>query len=235
MLLSIQNLSVNYGAIRALRNVSVDIQEGEIVAVVGHNGAGKSTLLKAISGCLKPAGGKIIWKDNDITGLSAENIVKIGISHSPEGRQVFAESSVYENIEIGAFVRKDYGEIKKDIQKYLEKFPILKERRNQKAGLMSGGEQQMLAIVRALMSKPQLLLLDEPSLGLSPVIIKDVYHIISEIRKSGTTIFLVEQNAKKALDISDRAYVLANGEIVLSGRSSDLKQDNEVKKAYLGG
>lgn len=235
MLLSVQNLSVNYGAIQAVRNVSLEIDEGEIVAVIGHNGAGKSTLLKTISGMMKPVKGQILWQGNDIAGMSAESVVRAGISHSPEGRQVFADSSVYENIEIGAYIRKDSSEIQKDIQMYLEKFPILQERRNQKAGLMSGGEQQMLAIVRALMSRPRLLLLDEPSLGLSPVIIKDVYKIIGEIRQAGTTVLLVEQNAKKALDVSDRAYVLANGEIVLSGKSKDLKENEEVKKAYLGG
>lgn len=235
MLLAVENLSVNYGAIKALRNVSLAIDEGEIVAVVGHNGAGKSTLLRTISGLLKPVNGKILWKDCDIAGKSAEQVVRTGISQAPEGRQIFAESSVYENIEIGAFVRKDNGEIQKDIQRYLERFPILKERKNQKAGLMSGGEQQMLAIVRALMSRPKLLLLDEPSLGLSPVIIKEVYRTISEIRESGTTVLLVEQNAKKALDVSDRAYVLANGEIVLSGLSDTLARNEDVKKAYLGG
>ncbi|MDC7287759.1 ABC transporter ATP-binding protein [Blautia schinkii] len=235
MLLAVENLSVNYGAIKALRDVSFAIDEGEIVAVVGHNGAGKSTLLRTISGLLKPVHGAILWKDTNIAGKSAEQVVRLGISQAPEGRQIFAESSVYENIEIGAYVRHDNEEIQKDIQRYLERFPILKERKNQKAGLMSGGEQQMLAIVRALMSRPKLLLLDEPSLGLSPVIIKEVYKTISEIRKAGTTVLLVEQNAKKALDVSDRAYVLANGEIVLSGLSAELAQNQEVKKAYLGG
>ena len=235
MLLKIGDLYVNYGAIKALHGVSLEVGEGELVAVIGHNGAGKSTLLKTICGLLKPVHGSIQWKGNTTSGISAEQIVRRGISMVPEGRQVFADSSVYNNIEIGAYVRHDTSEIKKDIEKHMDRFPILRERRNQKAGLMSGGEQQMLAIVHALMSRPKLLLLDEPSLGLSPVIIRDVYDSIREIRENGTTVLLVEQNARKALDVSDRAYVLANGEVVMEGKSSDLAKNEDVSKAYLGG
>lgn len=235
MLLKIDDLYVNYGAIRALHGISLEVAEGELVAVVGHNGAGKSTLLKTICGLLKPVRGSVFWRERNIVGTPAEQIVRQGISMVPEGRQVFTESSVYHNIEIGAYVRKDTAEIQKDIEKYMDRFPILRERRSQKAGLMSGGEQQMLAIVRALMSRPKLLLLDEPSLGLSPVIIKEVYQSIREIRENGTTVLLVEQNARKALEVSDRAYVLVNGEIAMEGRSEDLLQNAEIAKAYLGG
>jgi ABC-type branched-chain amino acid transport systems, ATPase component len=234
MLIKIDNLFVSYGPIKALQGVSVEVDEGEVVAVIGHNGAGKSTLLNAICGILRPKGGSILWCGENIAGLRPENIVAKGISMVPEGRRVFADSTVYSNIEIGAYTRKDKTEISKDIKKYLELFPILGERRNQKAGLMSGGEQQMLVIARALMSRPKLLLLDEPSLGLSPVIIKSVYASIKEIQKTGTTVLIVEQNAKRALSASDRGYVLVNGEIALSGKSSELTTNDEVRKAYLG-
>ncbi len=235
MLLSVENLVVNYGAIEALHGISLQINEGELVAVVGHNGAGKSTLLKTITGILKPTSGKVIFNDKLISGVSADKIVREGIAMVPEGRQVFADSTVYNNIVIGAYVRNDSAEINRDIEKYMDRFPILRDRRNQKAGLMSGGEQQMLAIVRALMCRPKLLLLDEPSLGLSPVIIKEVYASIREIRENGTTVLLVEQNAKKAFDVSDRAYVLVNGIITMEGKSSELAQNEAVRKAYLGG
>lgn len=235
MLLKIDDLHVNYGAIQALRSVSLEVNEGELVAVIGHNGAGKSTLLKTICGLLKPIRGTVSWDGKNISGTASEQIVRQGISMVPEGRQIFADSTVYNNIEIGAYIRQDTAEIQKDIEKYMDIFPILRERRNQKAGLMSGGEQQMLAIVRALMSRPKLLLLDEPSLGLSPVIIKDVYNAVREIRKSGTTVLLVEQNARKALEVSDRAYVLVNGEIAMEGDSAELARNDEVSKAYLGG
>jgi len=234
-MLSITNLCVNYGAIQALRGVSFEINKGEIVAVIGHNGAGKSTLLKTVSGLMRPVSGSVVFEGKSISGIPAASIVELGISHSPEGRQVFADSTVLANIEIGAYTRRDKKEIQQDIDRYMQRFPILKERRSQKAGFMSGGEQQMLAIVRALMSRPQLLLLDEPSLGLSPVIVRDVYDIIREIREGGTTILLVEQNAKKALDVSDRAYVLANGEVAVAGPSAELAENDEVQKAYLGG
>lgn len=235
MLLKIDDLHVNYGAIQALRSVSLEVNEGELVAVIGHNGAGKSTLLKTICGLLRPIRGTVSWDGKNISGTASEQIVRQGISMVPEGRQIFADSTVYNNIEIGAYIRQDTAEIQKDIEKYMDIFPILRERRNQKAGLMSGGEQQMLAIVRALMSRPKLLLLDEPSLGLSPVIIKDVYNAVREIRKSGTTVLLVEQNARKALEVSDRAYVLVNGEIAMEGNSAELARNDEVSKAYLGG
>lgn len=235
MLLKIDDLHVNYGAIQALRSVSLEVNEGELVAVIGHNGAGKSTLLKTICGLLRPIRGTVSWDGKNISGTASEQIVRQGISMVPEGRQIFADSTVYNNIEIGAYIRQDTAEIQKDIEKYMDIFPILRERRNQKAGLMSGGEQQMLAIVRALMSRPKLLLLDEPSLGLSPVIIKDVYNAVREIRKSGTTVLLVEQNARKALEVSDRAYVLVNGEIVMEGNSAELARNDEVSRAYLGG
>ena len=235
MLLKIEDLHVNYGAIQALRGVSLEVNEGELVAVIGHNGAGKSTLLKTICGLLKPIRGSINWNGKNIAGTASEQIVRQGISMVPEGRQIFADSTVYNNIEIGAYIRQDTTEIQKDIDKYMDVFPILRERRSQKAGLMSGGEQQMLAIVRALMSRPKLLLLDEPSLGLSPVIIKDVFNAVREFRKNGTTVLLVEQNARKALEVSDRAYVLVNGEIAMEGNSVDLARNDEVSKAYLGG
>ena len=235
MVLEIKNLSVFYGAIQALRDVSISIEEGELIALIGHNGAGKSTLLKTISGFLKPTQGKIEWLGKSIDGILPENIVKLGISHAPEGRMVFTESTVYDNLEIGAYIRKDKEEIKKDIERYFELFPILGERRNQKAGLLSGGEQQMLSMARALMSCPKLLLMDEPSLGLAPVVTNDVYETIEIIKKQKTTILLVEQNANKALKIADRGYVIANGEIILEGKASSLKHNDDVRKAYLGG
>lgn len=235
MLLQVKDLVVHYGSIEALHGVSLNINEGELVAVIGHNGAGKSTLLNTISGVLNPTAGEVRFDNEAVSGLSSDKIIRIGISMVPEGRRVFAESSVYDNIQIGAYIRNDASEINKDIEKYMDRFPILRERRSQKAGLMSGGEQQMLAIVRALMSRPKLLLLDEPSLGLSPVIIREVYESIREIRSNGTTVLLVEQNAKKALSVSDRAYVLVNGKITMEGRSSELAKDPAVQKAYLGG
>ena len=235
MLLEVKDLVVNYGAIEALHGVSLNINEGELVAVIGHNGAGKSTLLNTISGVLNPTSGEVRWQNEVVSNLSSDKILRKGISMVPEGRRVFADSSVYDNIQIGAYIRDDASEISKDIEKYMDRFPILRERRNQKAGLMSGGEQQMLAIVRALMCRPKLLLLDEPSLGLSPVIIKEVYESIREIRSNGTTVLLVEQNAKKALSVSDRAYVLVNGKITMEGKSSELARDPDVQKAYLGG
>lgn len=235
MLLQVNDLVVHYGSIEALHGVSLNINEGELVAVIGHNGAGKSTLLNTISGVLNPTAGEVRFDNEAVSGLSSDKIIRLGISMVPEGRRVFAESSVYDNIQIGAYIRNDASEINKDIEKYMDRFPILRERRSQKAGLMSGGEQQMLAIVRALMSRPKLLLLDEPSLGLSPVIIREVYESIREIRSNGTTVLLVEQNAKKALSVSDRAYVLVNGKITMEGRSSELAKDPAVQKAYLGG
>lgn len=233
MLLSIEDLWVYYGSIEALRGININVDQGEIVTIIGHNGAGKSTLMKTISGLLKPTKGSVKWTDKSIAGIDPDKIVKLGIAHTPEGRQVFPDLSVYDNLVAGSYIRKD-NEVKRDISVFFERFPILGERRNQKAGLLSGGEQQMLVIARSLMSRPKLLLLDEPSLGLAPVVVAEVYKIIEEIRKDGTTILLVEQNAHKALNIADRAYVLANGEIELSGKATDINSNDDVKKAYLG-
>lgn len=235
MLLETKDLFVNYGPIEALRGVNIHVEQGETVALIGHNGAGKSTLLKTISGLLRPKSGAVCFEERSLAGISANKIVQLGISHSPEGRQVFEDTSVYGNMEIGAYIRKDKAEIRKDIEHYCEIFPILGQRKNQKAGTLSGGEQQMLAIVRALMCKPKILMLDEPSLGLAPVVVNDVYETIDQIKKEGVTILLVEQNAMKALGISDRAYVIANGEIALEGRSSELLENDQVRQAYLGG
>lgn len=235
MLLETKGLYVNYGPIEALRDVNMHIETGETVAFIGHNGAGKSTLLKTISGLLKPYAGTVEFEGKNVSRIAADKIVRLGISHSPEGRQIFEDSTVYRNMEIGAYIRKDKAAIKADIERYCEMFPILGTRRNQKAGTLSGGEQQMLAIVRALMSKPKLLMLDEPSLGLAPVAVNVVYETIEKIKADGVTILLVEQNAMKALEISDRAYVIANGEIMLDGKSSELLQNDQVRQAYLGG
>ncbi len=235
MLLKTDNICTNYGAVEAIRNINMYVEEGEVVAFIGHNGAGKTTLLKTISGLLRPVKGTVTWMGENITGRPPEKIVRAGISQCPEGRQVFAESTVYQNMEMGAYTRKDKHAIREDIEKYEEIFPILRERRSQKAGLLSGGEQQMLAIARSLMSRPKLLMLDEPSLGLAPVVVNDVYDVIQKIKQQGVTILLVEQNAMKALEVSDRAYVISTGEITLEGKSEELLQNDAVKKAYLGG
>ena len=235
MLLKTDNICTNYGAVEAIRNINMYVEEGEVVAFIGHNGAGKTTLLKTISGLLRPVKGTVTWMGENITGRPPEKIVRAGISQCPEGRQVFAESTVYQNMGMGAYTRKDKHAIREDIEKYEEIFPILRERRSQKAGLLSGGEQQMLAIARSLMSRPKLLMLDEPSLGLAPVVVNDVYDVIQKIKQQGVTILLVEQNAMKALEVSDRAYVISTGEIALEGKSEELLQNDAVKKAYLGG
>ena len=234
MLISIHDLDVHYGPIEALRGVDIEVKEGEILAIVGHNGAGKSTLLKTISGLVRPTHGDILFQGRSIIGMEANNIVKLGIAHTPEGRQVFPDLTVEANLNAGAYTRKDRDAVKADIQKYYEKFPILGQRKNQKAGLMSGGEQQMLAIARSLMSRPKLLMLDEPSLGLAPVVVDNVYEIISQIAAEGTTILLVEQNAVRALGVADRAYVLTNGSIEMSGTGKELSENDDVRKAYLG-
>lgn len=234
MLISIQNLHVHYGPIEALCGISLEVRQGEVVAIVGHNGAGKSTLLKTISGLIQPTSGDICFEGKSIVGIDADKIVKKGIAHTPEGRQVFPDLTVEDNLTAGAYTRNDSAAIKADIKKYYEQFPILGERRTQKAGLLSGGEQQMLVIARSLMSRPKLLLLDEPSLGLAPVIVDEVYRIITRIAADGTTILLVEQNAVRALDVADRAYVLANGDIELSGTGKELAENDSVRKAYLG-
>ncbi len=234
-MLKVEDINVYYGNIQALKGISLSINEGEIVTLIGANGAGKSTLLKSISGLLKPKQGKIIYEGDSIGGKAAQSIVKMGISHVPEGRRVFANMTVEENLQLGAYLRKDKAGIKQDMEKVYELFPRLLERLKQQSGTLSGGEQQMLAMGRALMAKPRLLLLDEPSMGLAPLLVKQIFHIIEEINKTGTTILLVEQNANLALSIADRAYVVETGRIVLSGKSEELTASEEIKNAYLGG
>lgn len=234
-MLELKNINVYYGAIHALENISLKIEEGEVVTLIGANGAGKSTTLKAISGLLRPKSGEILFNGKRIDNLSAPEIVKLGISHVPEGRRVFAKMSILENLEMGAFIRNDKGEIKKDIEKVFSLFPRLLERKEQMAGTLSGGEQQMLAIGRALMSRPKLLILDEPSMGLAPIIVKEIFSIIENINKSGTTVLLVEQNAFMALKAANRAYVIRSGEIEMEGNAKEMLKDEKVKKAYLEG
>ena len=234
-MLKIDNIDVYYGAIHALKGISLEVNEGEIVTLIGANGAGKSTTLRTISGLLKPKTGSITFLGQNIAGVRAHEIVKKGISQVPEGRRVFAEMTVMENLDLGAFVRKDKAGIQQDLKHVFELFPRLEERKNQSAGTLSGGEQQMLAMGRALMSRPKLLLLDEPSMGLAPLPIKEIFNIIVDINKSGTTVLLVEQNANMALSIANRAYVLETGRITLSGKAQDLAASEDVRKAYLGG
>ena len=234
-MLKIDNIDVYYGAIHALKGISLEVKEGEIVTLIGANGAGKSTTLRTISGLLKPKTGSITFLGQNIEGVRAHEIVKKGISQVPEGRRVFAEMTVMENLDLGAFVRKDKAGIQQDLKHVFELFPRLEERKNQSAGTLSGGEQQMLAVGRALMSRPKLLLLDEPSMGLAPLLIKEIFNIIVDINKSGTTVLLVEQNANMALSIANRAYVLETGRITLSGSAKELAASEDVRKAYLGG
>lgn len=234
-MLKVEGINVYYGVIQALKGVSMEINEGEIVTLIGANGAGKSTLLKTISGLEKPKQGEIIFEGQSIAGKVAQSIVKRGISHVPEGRRVFANMTVEENLELGAYLRKDKAGIREDFEKIYDLFPRLLERRKQHAGTLSGGEQQMLAMGRALMARPRLLLLDEPSMGLAPLLVKTIFRIIEEINQTGTTILLVEQNANMALSIADRAYVIETGNIVLSGTPSELNASDQVKMAYLGG
>ena len=234
-MLKIDNIDVYYGAIHALKGISLEVNEGEIVTLIGANGAGKSTTLRTISGLLQPKAGSITFLGQSIVGVRAHEIVKKGISQVPEGRRVFAEMTVMENLDLGAFVRKDKAGIQQDLKHVFELFPRLEERKNQSAGTLSGGEQQMLAMGRALMSRPKLLLLDEPSMGLAPLLIKEIFNIIVDINKSGTTVLLVEQNANMALSIANRAYVLETGRITLSGKAQDLAASEDVRKAYLGG
>ena len=234
-MLKIDNIDVYYGAIHALKGISLEVKEGEIVTLIGANGAGKSTTLRTISGLLKPKTGSITFLGQNIEGVRAHEIVKKGISQGPEGRRVFAEMTVMENLDLGAFVRKDKAGIQQDLKHVFELFPRLEERKNQSAGTLSGGEQQMLAMGRALMSRPKLLLLDEPSMGLAPLLIKEIFNIIVDINKSGTTVLLVEQNANMALSIANRAYVLETGRITLSGSAKELAASEDVRKAYLGG
>ena len=234
-MLEIDNLNVYYGAIHALKDVSLKINKGEIVTLIGANGAGKTTTLRTISGLEKAKSGNILYKGTDLNKQSASNIVKSGISHSPEGRRIFSTMSVFENLEMGAFTRKDKQEIKKDLDNVFSLFPVLMDRRTQLAGTLSGGEQQMLAIGRALLSRPELLLLDEPSMGLAPLIVRDIFSIIKDINEKGTTILLVEQNANMALQCAHRAYIIQNGKIDFEGNSIDLLNNDKVKAAYLGG
>ncbi|MDD2494541.1 MAG: ABC transporter ATP-binding protein [Tissierellia bacterium] len=234
-MLEIKNLNVYYGVIHALKNVSLTVNKGEIVTLIGANGAGKTTTLRTLSGLNKATSGEIILEGKSIVNLSASNRVEIGISQVPEGRRIFPQMSVLENLELGAFLRKDKSEIKKDIEHMYELFPILGKRKKQMAGTLSGGEQQMLAMARALMSKPNLLLLDEPSMGLAPLLVREIFDIIKNINMTGTTILLVEQNAKMALSIAHRAYVLETGKIAMSGTGEELAKSDEIQKSYLGG
>ena len=234
-MLRVEDINVYYGAIHAIKGISLDVPDGEIVALIGSNGAGKSTTLRTISGLMRPKKGRIMYDGEDITGVPAHKIVGKGLCQVPEGRHVFENMTVLENLELGAYLRNDKDGIAKDMEAVFEKFPRLLERKNQIAGTLSGGEQQMLAMARALMSRPKLLLLDEPSMGLAPLLVKEIFNIIKEINASGTTVLLVEQNANMALSIADKAYVLETGRITLSGTAAELASSEEVRKAYLGG
>lgn len=233
-MLKIKDLNVFYEGIQALRNITLEVNEGEIVTLIGANGAGKTSTLRAISGLVPFKSGEIRFQDKSLKGVPAHKLVALGIGHVPEGRKIFANLTVRENLELGAYLRKDKDGIKEDYEMIYEKFPRLKERINQMAGTLSGGEQQMLAMGRALMNRPKILLLDEPSMGLAPLVVKSIFDIIQEINKGGTTVLLVEQNAHMALSIAHRAYVLETGSIVLSGEASKLLQDDKVRSAYLG-
>lgn len=234
-MLEIKEAIVHYGVIEAIKGASFEVNKGEIVSLIGANGAGKTTLLNTISGLIRPTSGEILYKEQPITKASARDIVVGGISHVPEGRRVFNGMTVKENLEMGAFLRKDREGVQADLKEVYERFPVLKERLHQDAATLSGGEQQMLAVGRALLSNPELLLLDEPSMGLAPLFIKEIFNIIQEINKRGTTILLVEQNATIALEISDRGYVIETGKIVATGTAQELLASDEVQKAYLGG
>ena len=234
-MLEIKDLHVHYGVIEALKGISLEVNEGEIVALIGANGAGKTTMMQSISGIVKKSGGEINFLNESIMKANPKHIVEMGLTQVPEGRRIFTGMSVYENLMMGAFLRKDKDGIKRDYEKVCEQFPILKERMNQDASPLSGGEQQMFAMGRALMAKPKLLLLDEPSMGLAPILVKEIFNIIEEINKSGTTVLLVEQNAKMALSIAHRAYVLETGKVVMSGTGEELAKSPDVQKAYLGG
>ena len=233
-MLKVEKLNVYYGNIHALKEISFEVQKGEIVTLIGANGAGKTSKLQAISGMIKASSGAITLKGKPITHEEAHKLVPLGMAHVPEGRRVFAQMSVEENLELGAYTIKDKKQIASDIEKMYKRFPRLKERRKQLAGTMSGGEQQMLAMARALMSRPEIILMDEPSMGLAPILVQEIFEIIKEINADGTTVLLVEQNANRALQIAHRAYVLETGEIVLSGEGKDLLSNEQVKKAYLG-
>ncbi len=234
-MLEVKNLNVHYGVIHALKDVSMEVKEGEIVSLIGANGAGKTTLLHSISGLLKKTSGDIMFLGHSLHKTSAKNIVKEGITQVPEGRHIFPGMSVYENLIIGAYLRKDKEGIKEDLNNIYQRFPILKQRSNQDASTLSGGEQQMLAMGRALMARPKILLLDEPSMGLAPILVKEIFQIIKDINAEGTTVLLVEQNAKMALSIADRGYVMETGKIVMSGTGAELIESSDIQKAYLGG
>lgn len=234
-LLKVTDLSVNYGVIQAVKKVNFEVNAGEIVTLIGANGAGKTTILKTISGLLRPSGGTITYEGQEIQKYKSQKIVAAGISQVPEGRHIFPGLTVVENLQMGAFLRKDRDGVKSDFDMVFDRFPVLKERCNQDAATLSGGEQQMLAMGRALMSKPKLILLDEPSMGLAPIFINEIFDIIQAIQKQGTTVLLIEQNAAKALSIADRGYVLQTGNVLLSGTGQELLANDEVQKAYLGG
>ena len=234
-LLEVKNLEVYYGVICALKGISFEVNEGEIVSLIGANGAGKTTMMQSVVGIIPKRNGSVIFDGQDITKTPCHKIVQLGMTQVPEGRRIFQELSVYENLMMGAYTVKDQQQFKEDLEKMFTKFPRLAERRNQIAGTLSGGEQQMLAMSRALMIRPKLLMLDEPSMGLAPILVDQVFEMIKELHAAGTTILLVEQNASKALEIADRAYVLETGNITLSGTGSELAQSDEVRKAYLGG
>jgi len=233
-MLEVQDLKVYYGMIQAIKGVSFHVDEGEIVALIGANGAGKTTILQTVSGLLAPKEGTVTFEGRDIVKIPGHKIVSMGMAHVPEGRRVFAQLSVLQNLKMGAYTRKDKEEIQQTLKTVFDRFPRLEERQNQMAGTLSGGEQQMLAMGRALMSHPKLILMDEPSMGLSPIFVNEIFDIIQEVSQSGTTVLLVEQNAKKALSVSDRAYVLETGNIVLEGKASELLDNDSIKKAYLG-
>ncbi len=233
-MLKIENLEVFYGMIQAIKGVSFEVKQGEVVGLIGSNGAGKTTILHTITGLITPKAGNIIFEGTDITKIPAHKIVSMGMAHVPEGRRIFQELTVYENLKLGAFIIDDKKVIENNLKYVYEHFPRLKERKNQIAGTLSGGEQQMLAMGRALMSNPKIILMDEPSMGLSPILVSEIFNIIQEVSKDGTTVLLVEQNAKKALTIADRAYVLETGKIALSGCANDLLHDESIKRAYLG-
>ena len=233
-MLEVKDIEVFYGVIQAIRGVSFEVNEGEIIALIGANGAGKTTTLQTITGLISPKKGQIFFEGQDITHVPAHKIVSMGMAHVPEGRRVFAQLSVLDNLKLGAFTRKDKEEIEETLIRVYKRFPRLEERKNQIAGTLSGGEQQMLAMGRALMSHPKIILMDEPSMGLSPIFVNEIFDIIQEVSESGTTVLLVEQNAKKALSIANRGYVLETGRIVLEGDAKDLLNNDRVKKAYLG-
>ncbi len=234
-MLSVKNLEVYYGAIHAIKNISFEVGEGEIVTLIGANGAGKTTTLHSISGLVKPKSGEITFCGNNLLTTEAHKIIKLGLAQVPEGRRIFARMTVQENLEMGAYIRNDGDKIQKDYERIFERLPRLKERRKQLAGTLSGGEQQMLAIGRALMCNPKMLLLDEPSMGLSPLLVNEIFNIIRDVNQSGVTVLLVEQNAKKALEIANRAYVLETGSIAMEGDADELANDEKVRSAYLGG